>query len=1055
MRTPQDLPRRLPRGTRRNRTVLIVAAVVLIVVIASLRGIAGFWVDYLWFQSVGFTSVFRGVLLTKIVLSVVFSAIFFLMMFASLTVADRLAPLDVDPTGTNDLVLRYREFAFNRSLTIRLVVSAVFGLLGGVGTDREWNNWDLFYYHVNFPASDPQFHRNVGFYVFQLPFIRFLIGWAFEAVVVVLIITAVYHYLTGGIAPQAAGERVRPAVKAHLSVLLGLLAVIKAVAYYYDRLALVLSRSHVVDGATATSVHADAPAKFLLMLIAIVSAVLILANVRQRGWVLPAVGVALWALVSVLVGAAYPALYQSLRVNPSELTRESAYIQRNIDSTRAAYGLDRTQVVTSYNYSPTVTSAEIQGSSAQAQVNQQTIANVRLLDPAVNLINTFDKYQALRSYYSFNNLNLDRYNLDNGTGSSQETATVASVRELNTSVPSGFVNQKLQYTHGYGAVLAPISQSGVNSDGNPNFSLSGLPPSTSQSTLDLGSQGAKVYYGTGPDTGSYVIANSKTPELDYEAANGTQVQSHYSGAGGVPAGSLLRRAAFALNFGDANFILSGQVTPSSRVLYIRNIVNRVQKAAPFLKFDSDPYAVILNHRVYWVIDAYTTSDNYPYSQDANLDGLPANSGLQASFNYVRNSVKVVVDAYDGNMTFFDMGTKDPVLQVYERAFPDLFKKVSMAEQMFPGITSHWRYPENLFQVQTNMYGRYHLTRAADFYSQAQAWAVSPDPGSGVLNAGTPLGATVIGTNGQVVTPAVARLAPQYIEAALPGQGQQGVNFLLITPFVPISTSGSSQNLTAFMTASSDPGSYGALTVYQLPAGELVDGPGLISNAIRSNSQISAELTFYNQQGSNVELGEVAIVPIDNTLLYVEPVYVESSSAHIPTLDDVVVVYNSVAYHSQNASLDNALCQVTNPDGSKPFSNYCNTAAANSKQLISPNAISGNSSSNTGSSTSTTTTPSTTVPAPSPSGSIPPGATVQSLLAQANADLANAQAALKAGNLGQYQADVAAATAAVAAADKLAPGQTTTTTVPGPTTTAPASKSPASTVPGSAPTTAKP
>ena len=1037
MRTPQDLPRRLPRASRRTRIALVAAVVVLIVLIASLRGLANFYTDYLWFQSVGFTSVFKGVLLTKVVLSVVFIVLFFLLMLASLTVADRIAPLDVDPGNVPELVLRYRDIAVAHSLRIRLIFCAIFAILGGVGADRQWNDWDLFRYKVDFGIKDPMFHKDVGFYVFELPFIRWLINWGFEAILVILIVTAVFHFLNGGIVPQDPNERVRPAVKAHLSVLLGLLAVIKAVSYYFDRLALVLSRSHVVNGATATSVHAESPADFLLIFIALISAALFVANIARRGWQLPAVGVALWLLVSLLVGQAYPALYQSLKVNPSELNRESTYIQRNIDATLGAYNLTKVKSPSSYQYSPTLTAPEVQGTSAQAQVNQQTISNVRLLDPAVNLLNTFNKYQGLRSYYGFSGLDLDRYQYTVGN-QQQETATVTSIRELNNALGSGFVNTKLQYTHGYGAVQAPISEYGVNNSGDPAFALEGLPPASTQPAATLTSIGSEVYFGNGADTGGYVIADTKTRELDYELSSGQEYTINYTGKGGVDAGSLLRRAAFALRFGDANFILSGQITASSKVMYYRNIIQRAQKAAPFLKFDSDPYAVILNGKIYWVVDAYTISNNYPYSQEANLDGLPATSGLNTSFNYVRNSVKVVISAYDGTMDFFDMGTQDPILRVYERAFPDLFKPVSQADQLFPGITAHWRYPENIFQIQSNMYGRYHLTTPQAFYSQAQAWAVSPDPGSGLLTNQSPIGSTVTGANG-VTQVIVNRLQPQYIEAALPDTGQQGVNFLLITPFVPISANGSSQNLTAFMTASSDPGTYGQLTLYQLPVGATVDGPGLISNAIHANPTISEELTFYNQQGSQVELGEVDVVPIDNSLLYIEPVYVESTNAKIPTLDDVVVVYNNKAYHSSNASLDNALCQVVNPDGSRPFSQYCSTALATSGPLVTNNPTGNpNGGNSTGSTTTTTTT--------TPSGStntvpVPPrGATLQSLLAAVNADLDAASAALQAGNLGQYQADVQAAKQAAAEAQQLpaggGSGSTTTTATTTTTTTAP-------------------
>jgi uncharacterized membrane protein (UPF0182 family) len=1008
------MPRRVPRASRRTRIGILLGIVVVIVLITSLSGLARFWTDYLWFQSVGFTSVFRGVLLTKVLLALVFISIFFGLMFVNLLIADRVAPTDLPTDGADELVVRYREVISPRARLVRILTSAVFALLAGVGANREWNNWDLLRYHVSFGVKDPLYHKDVGFYVFQLPFIKFLLGWAFEAMIVVFIVTAVAHYLNGGIRLQGSDRHVTPAVKTHLSVLLGVLALIKAVDYYFQRLELVLSRDHVVNGATATNVHADKPARTLLIAIAVIAAGLFLYNIRQKGWTLPIVAVALWTLVYILVGAAYPALYQALRVSPSELTRETTYIQDNINATRAAYKLDQVKVASKYSYSPTVSTSEIQGNTPEAQANQQTLANVRLLDPAVQLKNTFDKYQALRSYYQFNDLDLDRYMLASPTtGQEQETATIASVRELNTSVPSGFVNQHLEYTHGYGAVLAPISQSGVNADGTPNFSLSDLPPTGDPS---LSGNGSQVYYGIGPDTGGYVIADSKTQELDYEnSTTGAQVTTKYAGKGGVTAGSIVRRAAFALRFSDPNFILSGQINPSSRVMYIRNINDRVRKAAPFLKFDSDPYAVILNNQVYWVIDAYTTTDNYPYSQNADTNGVPSTSGLASTFNYVRNSVKAVVSAYDGSMHFFVQDPSDPIIRVYEKAFPDLFTPVSKADSIpgLKGIAAHFRYPEDIFRVQTNMYGRYHLTRAADFYSQAQAWSVSPDPGSGQLSSSSPLLQTIVGNNGQFVPAPVQRLQPQYVLAHPPGSTQQ--SFLLLTPFVPVGSSTERQNLTAYMTASSDPGNYGAMTVYETPPGQPVDGPALITNAIRSNPAISSELTLLNQQGSNVELGEVAVVPIDQTLLYVQPVYVESSANQIPTLKDVVVVYNSTAYQSSNASVDNALCQIQNTDGSKPFSSYCSTPQARAAPLVGPGSTSGSSSSSAaggsrgGTSGATTTVPSgtsTTKPTTPPVLAPPAaGTSVATLLAKAQASFAAAQAALKSGNLAGYQTDI--------------------------------------------------
>jgi uncharacterized membrane protein (UPF0182 family) len=1031
MRTPADLPRRIPRASRRTRIIVVAAVVAVIFLILSLSGLARFWTDYLWFQSVGFTSVFRGVLLTKVLLALVFMAIFFLMMWGNLVIADRVAPDQPAPGTADELVVRYREVVSPHATVVRIVTAAVFALLAGIGANRQWNNWDLLRYHVSFGTADPEYHIDIGFYVFDLPFIKFLLGWTFEALIVVFIVTTVAHYLNGGIHVQGPERRITPAVKTHLSVLLGVLALIKAVDYYFERLELVLSRDHIVNGATATSVHADKPALTLLIAIAVIAAGLFFYNIRQKGWMLPAVAVALWILVYILVGLIYPALYQALRVNPSQLSRETPYISRNIMASRAAYGLNSVQVDSSsakngeaYNYSPTVTSAQIQGNSPQAVANQRTLANVRMLDPAVQLTNTFDKYQGQYSYYNFNNLAQDRYQLpDPGSpNSTQETATIASVRELNTSLPSsGFVAQHLQYTHGYGAVLAPISENGVNTDGTPNFSLSDLPPT---GTPPLGEknqgQGSEIYYGIGNATGGYVIADSKTDEIDYQSSTtGQAVTNRYQGSGGVEAGSIVRRAAFALRFGDANFILSGQITPTSRVMYYRNIGTMVHKAAPFLKYDADPYAVVLNNQLFWVMDAYTTTDNYPYSQNANTTGMPAGSGLNTTFNYARNSVKVVIDAYSGKMYFFVVDKSDPIIQVYQKAFPDLFIPVSKANGIkgLSGITAHFRYPEDLFRVQTTMYGRYHLTKPGDFYSGSAAWSVSPDPGSGQLSSSSSYLAPSLGANGQPLPPQVARLAPQYILAHPPGSTQQ--SFMAIIPYVPVGAGTERQNLTAWMTASSDWNSqsnpYGTLTVYETPPDQTVDGPGLISSIIHSSPQISSELTLLNQQGSNVELGEVVVVPLDQTLLYVQTIYVESSSNQIPTLKDVVVVYDGKVYHSSNASLDNALCGITNPDGSLPFSSYCNTAAAVAAPLVQPGGTSNGG--NKG-----TTTPSTTVPSSpttTPAGPPPAGSSVNSLLGQAQASFNAADAALRKGDLAGYQHYVQQAETYVKQADALA------------------------------------
>ncbi len=1019
MRAPSDMPRRQRRPIR-GRIWVLVGLVVLFILLTSLRSIAGFYTDYLWFKELHFTSVFRGVLVVQVLLAVFFTLLFFGLMLANLTIADRVAPKFRTVGPEDELVQRYREAVGPHAGKVRVVVSLIFALFAGIGTRSQWNNWVLLIHASKFPTTDQQFHKNVGFYVFQLPFINFVLNWLFVALIICLVVTIIFHYLNGGIRLQSATERVTPQVKAHISVLLGALALVKAVSYWFQQYGLVLSKRHVVDGATYTDVHASLPAIKLLLLIAVIAAGLFIYNIRQKGWTFPIIAVALWGLVWILVGGVYPAFIQAVQVDPSENVKERPYITRNITATRTAFGLDK---VADKNFQGTsdLTAADV----APGTPNYQSLQNIRLLDPDF-VRDAFNRLQEIRTYYQFNDLDVDRYSLSN-----QTSPTLTAVRELNSAdVPSGFVNKHMQYTHGYGAVLSAANQQGVNPvDGTPNFLLSDIPPVAAPGAPTLNTDtGAKIYYGESEP--GYVIVKSKQPELDYQDKNGTNVTSSYSGTGGVPMGSIFRRAAFALRFGDINPLISSLVTSKSRIMYVRDIQARVRKAAPFLKYDSDPYSVIVDGKVYWVQDAYTVTSRYPYSQGANLDRMPTSSGLDSSFNYVRNSVKVVIDAYNGSMRYYVMDQTDPIVKTYMKAFPELFVPGTQMDTLNPGLRAHLRYPEDLFRVQTNMYGRYHITDANGFYTQANAWTISQDPGSG-----SPAGAAAVqpvGPNGQLLPVRRTRMDPVYVLTALPGETQQ--SFMILQPFVPVSPSDKQQNLTAFMVAKGDPANYGQLETYVTPPGQLIDGPALVNSAINANSDIAKEETLLNQQGSQVKLGNVITVPINQSLIYVQPLYVQAQSNPVPRLADVIVVYHGQAVHG--GTLNAAICQLpfgavycTLPGGDAPPPSQQTT------NTVSP-----------GSGTSTTTTAppastTTTTPATAP----PSGATVAQLLADAQNHFAAAQSALKAGDLATYQkenqlgiADVQqAAKVAGVASTPPAAGSTTTAAPPAASTTTPA------------------
>ena len=952
MRVPADVRRRRNPGARAG---LMVVAVVLFFLLTSIRGIAGFYTDYLWFGELDFTSVWAGLLGARVVPALVFSTLFFAALLANLVIADRLAPRFRPVSPEDQVVQRYRQLVGPRVAKVRVAVALLFSLMAGAGVSARWHDWVLFRNGVDFGAKDPQFDKDVGFYVFELPFISFALNWAFVAVVVIGVVTVSAHYLNGGIRLQTPGQRVTPQVKAHVSVLLGVLALIKAVQYYFQRYELNFSTRGVVHGATYTDVHAQLRALELLIFISLAASVLFLLNIRRQGWVLPAIGVSLWGFVLLIVGTVIPAVMQKFVVDPAEIRKERPFIARNIEATRRAYGIEQVDQKT-FNYDEKLDATGL-------EQNAETVRNVRLWDPAF-VGQTFQKLQEIRSYYRFHNVDIDRYQI-NG----KKTQTIVSAREINTADLPGsesWVNRHLSYTHGFGALVAPANA--VTPDGKPDFMLRNIPPEGSPAL-----EQPRIYYGE--DTGSYAIVKSRQREIDYQrATDGETVFSRYEGTGGVPLSSLTRRLAFSLRFADFNPLISGLVSPESRAIYIRDIGHRVRTAAPFLRYDADPYPVIVGGRILWVQDAYTATTRYPYAQQANTERVPDGSGLRSPFNYARNSVKVVIDAYNGSMKFYVVDDKDPLARAYAKAFPKLFTPGS---QISPELRSHLRYPEDLFRVQTNMYGRYHITQPNDFYNAGDAWNISQDPGSGspTTERRTVTPAPQAGQPGLITTTRRERMDPTYLLLRLPGETQE--SFLILQPFVPSSTGDKQQNLTAFMTAKSDPEDYGKLQVYVMPRGVQIDGPALVDARIAADAPISQEITLLNQQGSQVLLGNVLVIPVENSLLYVRPLYVQSTRNPLPEFKKAIVVFGNKAV--MRDSLQAALAAVFG-------------AAPATLEQARPGAP-----------------PVPGAPAPPPAAgpapATPAAPNVQQLLDQAQAAYDAAQTALRNGNLAEYQRQI--------------------------------------------------
>ena len=859
----------------------------LFVLMLSLRGIAGFWTDYLWFDALGHENVFVSVFGAQVVLVVLFTLLFFGLLYGNLTVADRLAPPIRPPGPEEDLLRGYHLVVGHRRGLVRLVLSGLFAVIAGLGVSGRWQEWLLFTNAVDFDITDAQFGRDLGFYVFRLPFMSFVIGWLFASLIIVLVLTTIFHYINGGIRLQSVGERVQPQVKAHLSVLLGLVALVRAGDYWLARFELTTSDRGAVTGASYTDVKAQLPATNLLILISLFAVVLLLVNIRRRGWVLPTLAVGLWAFVALVMGSIYPAVIQSLRVEPAESEKEEPYIARNIEATRAAFGLNEITVVQLSDFDNRIDASDLRS-------NRGTVRNIRILDPLV-VQGTFDRLQGEREYYTFaDEMDTDRYTIDGET-----TQVLLGTRELEVNEDRSWENQHVAFTHGYGVAMAPVSR--VKGSGDPDFLVGDLPVSIDPS-VDVTLDRPQLYMGEGLD--GYAVVGATRSEVDYTDENQETQAVRYAdigGEGGVGMGTLIRRAAFALRFGQLEPLISNFVTSDSRVFYVRDVRDRVEKLAPFLHFDADPYPVLLDGRILYVVDGYTTTDRYPYSQFASSGELSRASGLSRQrFNYLRNSVKATVDAFTGEVILYVVDEGDPLVAAYGQAFAGLF---TPASEMPESLVAHLRYAEDLFRVQSEVWGRYHVEDTQNFYQRASEWSVSQDPGrtgEGAANL------AVVDEAGFRIGTKRMRMAPYRTMVALPDG--EDAEFVIMRAFVPLDKDDARKELAAYMVGRSDGDQYGELMVYRPPSSNF-DGPALAEERIRNDEAVASLQTLLSQRGSNVLFGELLLVPIENSILYVRPLYVQAEGDNtVPELERVIVAVGEKVVMAN--SLQEALEELT-------------------------------------------------------------------------------------------------------------------------------------------------
>lgn len=855
--------------SRRGRVTIAVLVGVFVLFTLLGWGVQA-WTDWLWFDEVRYTEVFTGVLLTRLVLFLAVGLGMAVIVGGNLWLAHRLRPR-LRPHSVEQATLeRYRMVLSPRLGTWILLTAAVVGLFAGLSAQNRWNQWMLFRNGGDFGIKDPEFGVDIGFYVFQLPFWRYLLGVAFTAVVLAVIGALAVHYLFGGVRLQGVGDRMSNAARAHLSSLVAVFVLLKAIAYVLDRRAMLLEYNEGVKlyGAGYADVNALLPAKEILAYISIVVAIAIIvfSNAWMRNLVWPGISLALLGVSAVAIGGIYPWAVQTFEVKPSAKDKEAPYIQRSIDATRAAFGLGVTETTpyAANNLTP----------PASLVTDTSVVPNVRLLDPQL-VSETYTQLQQVRGFYDFGpKLDIDRYGV-NGKVSDY----VVGVREINygelTDQQNTWINRHTVYTHGYGLVAAPANQ--VVCGGQPFFVSGFLGEKTqeacSSQTEQITAKQPRIYYGERMAADDYAIVGQSDPnkkaEFDRPVGEGGGESYTYTGEGGVEIGSFARRLLYAIKEQESNFLLSEAVNKDSKLLYVRNPRDRVEKVAPFLTLDGDPYPAVVDGRVQWIVDGYTTAASYPYAERVNLqtettDELTNRGTFQLArenVNYMRNSVKATVDAYDGTVKLYEYDDTDPVLKAWNKAFGgDLIQpKADIPVE----LNEHFRYPADMFKVQRNLLTKFHVTNPGDFYSAQDFWQVpnvpdAPDSGQ--------------------------KQPPYYLFTQFPGQ--ESPRFQLTSAVTP----NGRQNLAALISGSYVDGKP-RLEVLELPDQTRISGPVQVHQQMTNNANIRQQLNLLSSNQAQVQYGNLLSLPFADGMLYVEPVYVKSNQQDAyPLLQKVLLSY---------------------------------------------------------------------------------------------------------------------------------------------------------------------
>lgn len=845
----------LPRLRRRPRPLVttLVALAVLLVLFSVFTSI---WTQKLWFASVDHSEVFSRVLWTRVWLFLGFGLLMAVVVGVNIAVAFRVRPRLRPRSAEQAGLERYRALVTPLRRPVLLVSSGIIGIFAGASAAGQWRTFLMWHEQVPFGRRDPYFHRDIAWFVFSLPWWHFVVDFLMTAVVLGLLGAVLVHYLYGGIRLQTPGEKFSRGAQSQVCVLLGIVVLLKAADYWLDRFDLDTDTGNLITGMTYARQHAELPAKEILMGIAVVCALLFFATVFRHNWLLPGVGIALFAISAILLGLIWPAVVEKFQVKPNEPDKESTYIAASIKATRAAYGLDDT-TVTDYDARTTL-------SPAQLRTDAASLPGIRLVDPMLES-DAFQQLQQVRGYYSVPAvLDVDHYTIKG-----RDRDLVLAAREMHLAgLPDAqkkWSNLHTVYTHGYGMIAAYGNQQNaegqlVNNGGEPVWAEKDIPPHGELSDLQPGGYRPQIYYGENSPKYSIVgkAPGGKDVELDTPQGAGDQGDSSlttYAGSSGVPVGSLFHKVLYAAKFGDANILLSSRVNENSKILYDRSPRERLQEVAPWLTIDSDALPAVVDGKIVWILDGYTVSDRYPNAQKRSLSAMVSDSiNPRSTFaalptdqiNYMRNAVKATVDAYDGTVTLYAWDSTDPILRTMEKAFPGLVKPRATIP---PDLLAHMRYPEDLFKVQRNILADYHVNDPTTFFGGNDRWQVPNDP-----EPGAPAG----------------RLQPPYRLSVATKTGGKPV-FSLTSVYTPLNK----QNLASFISVGADPddpSTYGKIQVLRLPDNTQVPGPSQIANNFISDSQVADKLQGFKRTGAKVQYGNLLTLPVGGGLLYVQPVY---------------------------------------------------------------------------------------------------------------------------------------------------------------------------------------